>query len=64
MAKATDFVYDTQRIPVTVSIGLVAASQLAGVGKITVEELVRVADRRLYLAKQGGRDRVVGEDPW
>ena len=47
----------------TVSIGLVAASQLAEVGKITVEELVRIADRRLYVAKQGGRNRVVGEDP-
>ncbi|MBU0663083.1 MAG: GGDEF domain-containing protein [Proteobacteria bacterium] len=60
---ATDFVYNQQRIPVTVSIGLVAASQLARVGKITVEELIRVADQRLYVAKQGGRNRVVGEDP-
>jgi diguanylate cyclase (GGDEF)-like protein len=61
--KATNFVYNQQRIPVTVSIGLVAASQLAEVGKITVDELIRVADRRLYAAKQGGRDRVIGEDP-
>jgi diguanylate cyclase (GGDEF)-like protein len=61
--ETTDFVYNQQRIPVTVSIGLVAASQLAEVSKITVEELVKVADRRLYMAKQGGRDRVVGEDP-
>ena len=62
MVEATDFVYNQQRIPVTVSIGLVAASQLAKVSKITVEDLVRVADRRLYLAKQGGRNRVIGED--
>lgn len=61
--KASDFVYNQQRIPVTISIGLVAASQLAEVGKITVEDLIRVADRRLYAAKQGGRDRVIGEDP-
>jgi diguanylate cyclase (GGDEF)-like protein len=61
--EATDFIYNQQRIPVTISIGLVAASQLAEVGKITMEELVRVADRRLYVAKKGGRDRVVGEDP-
>jgi diguanylate cyclase (GGDEF)-like protein len=60
--KATNFVYNQRRIPVTVSIGLVAASQLAEVGKITVDELIRVADRRLYAAKQGGRDRVIGED--
>ena len=62
--EATDLVYNRQRIPVTVSIGLVAASQLAEAGKITVEEMVRVADRRLYAAKQGGRNRVIGEDPW
>jgi diguanylate cyclase (GGDEF)-like protein len=60
--KGTDFLYNQQRIPLTISIGLVAASQLVKVGKITVEELIRVADRRLYMAKQGGRDLVVGED--
>ncbi len=61
--EATDFVYNQQRLPVTVSIGLVTASQLAESGKITVEELVRVADRRLYTAKQDGRNRTVGKDP-
>ncbi len=61
--EATDFVYNRQPIPVTISIGLVAASQLVEAGKITVEDLVRVADRRLYIAKQGGRNRVVCEDP-
>lgn len=59
----TEFLFNGERIPVTVSIGLVAASQLAGAGKITVEELVRVADRRLYVAKEEGRNRVVGEGP-
>ena len=61
--EATDFIYNQQRIPVTVSIGLVSASQLAEVGTITVEELIRVADRRLYVAKQSGRNRVSGADP-
>lgn len=63
VVEATDFDYNKQRIPLTVSIGLVAASQLAKISKITVEELVRVADQRLYVAKQDGRNRVVGEDP-
>jgi len=61
--EASDFVYNQQQIPITVSIGLVAASQLARIGKITVEELIRVADQRLYMAKQGGRNQVIGEDP-
>ena len=60
--ESTDFVYNRQRIPVTVSIGVVAASQLMKDGKITLEDLIRVADRRLYMAKQGGRNRVIGED--
>jgi diguanylate cyclase (GGDEF)-like protein len=55
----TDFFCNRERIPVTVSVGLVAASQLAGAGEISVEELVRVADRRLYVAKEEGRNRVV-----
>ncbi len=63
VVEDTDFIGNQQRIPLTVSIGLVAASQLAKISKITVEELVRVADQRLYVAKQDGRNRVVGEDP-
>ncbi len=59
---SADFLYNQQQIPVTISIGLVAASQLEEVGKITVADLIKVADRRLYKAKQGGRNRVVGED--
>jgi diguanylate cyclase (GGDEF)-like protein len=55
----TNFTVNRERIPVTVSVGLVAASQLAGLGKVSVEELVRVADRRLYVAKEEGRNRVV-----
>ena len=55
----TDFIFNRERIPVTVSVGLVAASQLVGEGEISVDELVRVADRRLYLAKEEGRNRVI-----
>lgn len=60
--EAADFVYNQQRIKVTISIGLVAASQLAKIGKITMEDLIARADKRLYLAKQGGRNRVFGDD--
>lgn len=44
---------DQQRIPVTVSLG-VAGSR----GGVTLDELVQEADRAMYLAKQGGRNRV------
>jgi two-component system cell cycle response regulator len=51
--------YDGQRIAVTISIGVAA---LSGVTKeITVEELVALADSRLYAAKRAGRNRSVGQ---
>src|SRR5262249_553774 len=47
---------DDLTIPVTVSIG---GASLACVGKPDSEALISLADRRLYLAKHAGRNRVV-----
>lgn len=44
---------DQQRIPVTISLGVASAR-----GDITLDQLVQDADRAMYLAKQGGRNRV------
>ena len=44
---------DQQSIPVTVSIG-VACSR----GETSLDELCQEADRAMYLAKRGGRNRV------
>lgn len=51
-------ILEGQAISTTVSIG---AASLACVGKPDSEALVSLADRRLYLAKHGGRNRVVSQ---
>jgi len=47
----------THGLPVTTSIGVTTA---AADGPHTVSEMLEQADQRLYAAKRGGRDRVVG----
>lgn len=44
---------DNQRVPVTVSLGVACAT-----GDIKLDELSQEADRALYIAKRGGRNRV------
>ena len=46
-------VVDHQRIPVTVSLGVASV-----VGEVDLDRLSQDADRAMYLAKQGGRNRV------
>jgi diguanylate cyclase (GGDEF)-like protein len=48
--------FEGQEIPVSVSVGCAAAAELSDA---SVETLVALADKRLYAAKQGGRNRVV-----
>lgn len=55
------FVYQGQTIPITVSIGLVSASQLGEAKDLSADQLIFAADKRLYAAKHAGRNRVVSE---
>jgi diguanylate cyclase (GGDEF)-like protein len=56
IVESTPLRYEQQVIPVTVSLGV---SQMVP-EDTTPEELYKRADERLYEAKQGGRNRVVG----
>jgi len=56
IVESTPLRYEQQVIPVTVSLGV---SQMVA-EDATPEELYKRADERLYEAKQGGRNRVVG----
>ncbi|PDV99313.1 diguanylate cyclase [Candidatus Chloroploca asiatica] len=51
------FVFEGQRITVTFSAGIAASSE-AGVG-FSIETLISQADKRLYDAKELGRDRII-----
>jgi len=57
--EVTPFVFEEQLIPITISIGLVAAS---GLNELTQENLLDEADQRLYRAKEYGRNQVIWEN--
>ena len=56
--EASEFVYGDNQIPVTISLGV------ASMGKedVDVDKLLLVADSRLYLAKEKGRNRICASD--
>jgi diguanylate cyclase (GGDEF)-like protein len=56
------FVYEGQKIPITISIGLASATQMANPGSFSVDELIFMADKRLYSAKESGRNCVVCDE--
>nr|CBX31121.1 hypothetical protein N47_E46330 [uncultured Desulfobacterium sp.] len=54
--EKTDFVYNGRRINITISIGVASAGELE---KVDARNLIELADKRLYMAKQSGRNRIV-----
>lgn len=56
--RGRSFVHEGREIRFTFSAGLVDSAELKP-GQLAMERLVDAADRRLYMAKEGGRDRLV-----
>ncbi len=56
LVEATQFVFETQLIPVSISIGVAAYPEIAVQNGL---ELIAASDEALYSAKRGGRNRVV-----
>lgn len=55
--EKTDFIHNGQHINVTISIGLASAGELEILD--AHKQLIELADKRLYMAKQSGRNLVV-----
>lgn len=58
LIEAEPFVFERENITVTVSLGVAELDS----GCANADDLIALADRRLYVAKQSGRNRVVSVD--
>lgn len=56
--ESAEFVFEGNSIPVTISLGVASVTS----GADDVDKLMAVADARLYLAKQKGRNRICASD--
>lgn len=53
-----DFIFEGRSVPLTISAGIAAIGELGNIPS-TPDPLIQLADRRLYSAKQAGRDCLV-----
>jgi diguanylate cyclase (GGDEF)-like protein len=57
LVEEENFTFEGRKIPVTISIGVADLDSLVA----NADDLIQTADRRLYAAKNSGRNRVVDE---
>jgi diguanylate cyclase (GGDEF)-like protein len=60
-ARQSQFEFEGQRLSFTLSCGIAVIDELSAEA-LSVDGVIDMADRRLYLAKQSGRDRCVWAD--
>lgn len=58
-AEGAEFIYKDTRVPVTVSVGVVAQDKNL---PVDIDQLLARADARLYVAKRRGRNRICATD--
>jgi diguanylate cyclase (GGDEF)-like protein len=56
IVEKTPFVFEGKTIFITISIGVASALELE---ELVDDQLIKIADKRLYIAKQEGRNKVV-----
>jgi diguanylate cyclase (GGDEF)-like protein len=56
LVEKTTFKFEDEKIPITISVGVAAV----GSGIQTTADFIKIADEKLYQAKQEGRNRVCG----
>ena len=58
--ESNSFIFNDLEIPVTVSGGISLSSEVAS--SDTLSELIKLADRRMYMAKDSGRNKILHQD--
>jgi diguanylate cyclase (GGDEF)-like protein len=58
IVENANFIHGRDRIALTISLGVASIGNSSGSEDLDSEELLQIADRALYQAKQNGRNRI------
>ncbi|MCK5035259.1 MAG: GGDEF domain-containing protein, partial [Candidatus Sabulitectum sp.] len=59
--ESHDFFFEDETIKITISAGIATLNELEHSGK-PLDKLLKIADKRLYQAKESGRNKIVGSE--